>query len=70
MREDTSKKNYVLKDTVEKLLYDFTLNKGDSFYFDAEYIPNTPPYKGWRKVNTTYFVNTLQGLRKVLVSEI
>ena len=36
MREDTAnRKIYILKDTIEKLLYDFNLNKGDSFYFNA-----------------------------------
>jgi hypothetical protein len=67
MREDTAnRKIYLLKDTIETLLYDFNLIKGDSFYFDAEYIPNTYPLKGWKKIDTTYFLSTLSGNRKII----
>jgi hypothetical protein len=67
LREDTtSKKVYILIDTSEFILFDFSLNKGDSFYFNFPEFKNLPALYGWDKVDTIYQTQTLNGLRKTL----
>jgi len=67
IREDSlSKKVFVHKDSSEYILFDFSLNKGDSFYFNFPEFINIPSLYGWDIVDTVYQTQTIIGLRKTI----
>ena len=64
-REDSSKKVFFLFDTTEVLLYDFSLNVGDTIFYDYLIQSGLSPYEHYKRLDSTGTVDINGQMRKI-----